>query len=46
MSAEGTFEYQALLFIPERLHRQGAPGPCLALGFGPGVVAEVALLDC
>jgi predicted naringenin-chalcone synthase len=32
-----------VLFIIERLRRRGAPLPCVALGFGPGLVAEAAL---
>jgi predicted naringenin-chalcone synthase len=30
-------------FILERLRDRGAPRPCVALGFGPGLVAEAAL---
>ena len=28
----------------DRLRRRQAPGPCLALAFGPGLEAEVLLL--
>ena len=35
-----------ILFILERLCRQPVEGPCLALAFGPGLSAEVALLEC
>lgn len=31
------------LFILERMRRQHAPRPCVALGFGPGMVVEAAL---
>jgi predicted naringenin-chalcone synthase len=34
-----------VLFILDRLRRTAAPGPCLALAFGPGLCAEVALLN-
>ncbi len=33
-----------ILFILDRLRRQGAPGPWLALAFGPGLTVEAALL--
>jgi alpha-pyrone synthase len=32
------------LFILDRLRQQRAPRPCVALGFGPGLVAEATLL--
>lgn len=32
-----------ILFILERLRRVGAPRPCVALAFGPGLSAEAAL---
>jgi predicted naringenin-chalcone synthase len=32
-----------VLFVLERLQRRQAPRPCVALGFGPGLVAEAAL---
>jgi predicted naringenin-chalcone synthase len=32
-----------VLFILNRLRRAAAPRPCVALGFGPGLVAEAAL---
>ena len=28
---------------PNRLRKENAPRPCVALGFGPGLVAEAAL---
>jgi predicted naringenin-chalcone synthase len=40
----GNMSSPTLLFILERLQRSGAPGPCLALAFGPGLCVEVALL--
>jgi predicted naringenin-chalcone synthase len=33
-----------ILFILERIFRRGA-GPCVAMAFGPGLTAELALLD-
>jgi predicted naringenin-chalcone synthase len=44
LSACGNMSSPTVLFIVERLRRQGAPLPCVALGFGPGLVAEAALL--
>jgi predicted naringenin-chalcone synthase len=40
----GNMSSPTLLFILERLRRSGAPGPCLAMAFGPGLWVEVALL--
>jgi predicted naringenin-chalcone synthase len=39
----GNMSSPTVLFIVERLRRAGAPRPCVALGFGPGLVAEAAL---
>jgi predicted naringenin-chalcone synthase len=44
LNACGNMSSPTLLFILERLQRSGAPGPCLALAFGPGLCVEVALL--
>jgi len=41
----GNMSSPTLLFILERLRRSGAPGPCLAMAFGPGLCIEVALLE-
>ncbi|MCP9833102.1 MULTISPECIES: type III polyketide synthase [unclassified Cyanobium] len=41
----GNMSSPTLLFILERLRRCGAPGPCLAMAFGPGLCIEVALLE-
>ena len=41
----GNMSSPTLLFILERLRRSGAPGPCLAMAFGPGLCVEVALLE-
>jgi predicted naringenin-chalcone synthase len=39
----GNMSSPTILFILDRLRRSGIAGPCLAIGFGPGLVAEVAL---
>ena len=41
----GNMSSATILFILERLRRRSVSGPCLALAFGPGLSAEVALLD-
>jgi predicted naringenin-chalcone synthase len=41
----GNMSSPTVLFILQRLQQQGSPRPCLALGFGPGLVAEAALLE-
>jgi predicted naringenin-chalcone synthase len=40
----GNMSSPTLLFIIERMIQQNAHRPCVALGFGPGLVAEAALL--
>jgi predicted naringenin-chalcone synthase len=40
----GNMSSPTLLFILERLRRNGAAAPCLAMAFGPGLCVEVALL--
>jgi predicted naringenin-chalcone synthase len=44
LAAYGNMSSPTVLFILERLRRMNAPRPCLALGFGPGLTAETALL--
>ncbi len=39
----GNMSSPTVLFILRRLRRENAPRPCVALGFGPGLVAEAAL---
>jgi len=39
----GNMSSATMLFLLERLRRSGAPRPCVALGFGPGLVVEAAL---
>jgi predicted naringenin-chalcone synthase len=40
----GNMSSPTLLFILERLRAQGAPRPCVALAFGPGLVVEAGFL--
>ncbi len=40
----GNMSSPTILFILQRLLDQAAPGPCVALAFGPGLVVEAALL--
>ena len=40
----GNMSSPTVLFILDRLMQQNAPTPCVALGFGPGMAAEAALL--
>jgi predicted naringenin-chalcone synthase len=40
----GNMSSPTVLFILERLRRENRPRPCVALGFGPGLVVEGALL--
>jgi predicted naringenin-chalcone synthase len=40
----GNMSSPTLLFILGRLRQRQAPRPCVALGFGPGLVAEAALV--
>jgi predicted naringenin-chalcone synthase len=40
----GNMSSPTILFILDRLRRQHAKRPCVALGFGPGLMAEAALL--
>ena len=41
----GNMSSPTFVFILERLMRQAAARPCVMLGFGPGLVAEAALLE-
>jgi len=43
LSEFGNMSSATILFILDRLRRGGAPRPCVALAFGPGLVAEAAL---
>ncbi|MFL5339226.1 MAG: type III polyketide synthase [Gemmataceae bacterium] len=41
----GNMSSPTVLFALDRLRKRRAPRPCVALGFGPGLVAEAALFD-
>jgi predicted naringenin-chalcone synthase len=41
----GNMSSPTVLFILDRLRRRQAPRPCVALGFGPGLVAEAVLIE-
>ena len=41
----GNMSSATVLFILKRLRERRAPGPCVALGFGPGLNVEVALCE-
>jgi predicted naringenin-chalcone synthase len=43
LADNGNMSSPTILFILDRLSRSGHRGPCLALGFGPGLTAEAAL---
>jgi predicted naringenin-chalcone synthase len=45
LQEHGNMSSTTILFILDRLRQAAPPGPCLALAFGPGLCAEVALLD-
>lgn len=40
----GNMSSPTVLFILQRLLSRGSPRPCVALGFGPGLLAEAALI--
>ena len=40
----GNMSSPTVLFILDRLRAEDAPRPCVALGFGPGLMAEAVLL--
>ncbi len=44
LEAHGNMSSPTLLFILEELMARNAPRPCVALGFGPGLTAEVCLM--
>ncbi|MBS0207633.1 MAG: type III polyketide synthase [Planctomycetes bacterium] len=43
LSEFGNMSSATVLFILDRLRQRNAPRPCVALGFGPGLMAEAAL---
>jgi predicted naringenin-chalcone synthase len=44
LAEHGNMSSATLLFVLARLRRADAPRPCVALAFGPGLVAEGALI--
>jgi predicted naringenin-chalcone synthase len=44
-AGHGNMSSPTVLFVLERLRRRQAPRPCVALGFGPGLMAEAALFE-
>jgi predicted naringenin-chalcone synthase len=44
LAEHGNMSSPTVLFILERLRQRNASFPCIALGFGPGIIAEAALL--
>jgi predicted naringenin-chalcone synthase len=45
LAEHGNMSSATMIFILERLMRMGAPTPCVAVGFGPGMVVEAALVE-
>jgi predicted naringenin-chalcone synthase len=43
LAEHGNMSSPTVLFVLDRLRRAGAPRPCVALGFGPGLMAEAVL---
>ena len=44
LAEHGNMSSATILFILQRLRQADAPRPCVALAFGPGLVAEAALI--
>ncbi|MFN9369380.1 MAG: type III polyketide synthase [Planctomycetia bacterium] len=44
LAAHGNMSSATILFILQRLLAAGAPTPCVALAFGPGLTAEMAVV--
>ncbi len=45
LAGHGNMSSPTVLFVLNRLQEQGVRPPCVVLGFGPGLVAEAALLE-
>ena len=41
----GNMSSPTVLFIAQRMRQRNARGYCLMMAFGPGLVAEVALME-
>ncbi len=44
MQTHGNMSSPTVLFVLDRLRNLGRSGPCVAIGFGPGLVAEATLI--
>lgn len=44
LARHGNMSSATVLFILQRMAEQAAPGPCVAIGLGPGLMAEAMLL--
>jgi len=44
LAEHGNMSSPSVLFVLDRLQRANAPRPCVALAFGPGLIAEAALM--
>lgn len=44
MKTHGNMSSPTVLFVLDRLRKERASGPCVAIGFGPGLVAEATLI--
>lgn len=44
LAEHGNMSSPTVLFVLDRLRQQGATGPCVMMGFGPGLSFEAALL--
>ncbi len=44
LRSHGNMSSPTVLFILDRFRQENSPRPCVALGFGPGLVAEAALI--
>jgi predicted naringenin-chalcone synthase len=44
LATYGNMSSPTILFILDRMRREGAARPCVALAFGPGLAVEATLL--
>ncbi|NUQ66446.1 MAG: type III polyketide synthase [Pirellulales bacterium] len=45
LAEHGNMSSPTVLFVLDRLQRKNSPRPCVAMGFGPGLVVEGALIE-
>jgi predicted naringenin-chalcone synthase len=45
LAEHGNMSSATMLFVLDKLRRQNAPRPCLALAFGPGLTVEAAVFE-